>query len=99
MSGSQQTVIVPHSGSPGIAAGLLGCGLGILGIFTLGIGFVPLAALMQRDRLHSGRYGAEWRWHRGFDPWDNPRGRGVHRRTEPLASARGRGSSTLGEVC
>ncbi len=34
-----------HSGSPGILAGLLGCGLGILGIFTLGIVFVPLAAL------------------------------------------------------
>ena len=45
MSEHQQTVIVRHSGSPGIVAGLLGCGLGILGIFTLGIVFVPLAAL------------------------------------------------------
>jgi hypothetical protein len=45
VSGSQQTVIVRHSGSPGIVAGLLGCGLGILGIFTFGIVFVPLAAL------------------------------------------------------
>ena len=45
MSGSQPVVVVRHSGSPGMVAGLLGCGLGILGIFTLGIIFVPLAAL------------------------------------------------------
>lgn len=38
-------VIVRQSGSPGMVAGLLGCGLGLLAIFTLGIIFVPLAAL------------------------------------------------------
>ena len=45
MSDNQQTVLVRHSGSPGTMAGMLGCGLGILGIFTFGIIFVPLAAL------------------------------------------------------
>lgn len=45
MSSNQQTVVVRHSGSPGAVAGMLGCGLGILGIFTFGLVFVPLAAL------------------------------------------------------
>lgn len=57
MSGSQQTVIVRHSGSPGIVAGMLGCVLGILGIFTLGIIFVPLAALCSLMGLIRGAMG------------------------------------------
>jgi hypothetical protein len=38
-------VIVQSRGNPGLLAGLLGCALAILGIFTLGFVFVPLAAL------------------------------------------------------
>ena len=34
-----------RQGSAGLAAGVLGCVLGVLGIFTTGIVFVPLAAL------------------------------------------------------
>jgi hypothetical protein len=41
-----QTVIIRReSGNPGLLAGILGCVLGCLGIFSLGIVFVPLAAL------------------------------------------------------
>jgi hypothetical protein len=39
-----QTIIV-RSGNPGIIAGLLGCVLAVLGIFFIGIVFVPLAAI------------------------------------------------------
>jgi hypothetical protein len=45
MAGNEQTVIVRHQGSPGVLAGVLGCVFGILGILTLGIIFVPLAAV------------------------------------------------------
>jgi hypothetical protein len=45
MSGNQPVLVVRQNGNPGMVAGLLGCGLGILGIFTVGILFVPLAAL------------------------------------------------------
>ena len=39
------TVIVRGPANHGVLAGLLGCVFGVLGIFTLGIIFVPLAAL------------------------------------------------------
>jgi hypothetical protein len=42
---STNTVIVRHTGNQGVMAGLLGCVLGILGIFFWGIIFVPLAAI------------------------------------------------------
>lgn len=45
MSQPQQIVIVEHRGSPGVLAGAMGCVFGILGVFTLGVVFVPLAAL------------------------------------------------------
>jgi hypothetical protein len=38
-------VIVQNRGRPGLIAGLLGCVFGVLGIFSLGLVFVPLAAL------------------------------------------------------
>jgi hypothetical protein len=41
----QTTVVVKHAGRPGVVAGLLGCVFGVLGIFTLGLIFVPLAAI------------------------------------------------------
>ena len=40
-----KTVIVRHPGSAGLATGIFGCLLGLLGIFTIGIVFVPLAAV------------------------------------------------------
>jgi len=50
MSGTESsaggmTVIVQHRGGSGVVAGLLGCALGLLGIFAWGLIFVPLAAL------------------------------------------------------
>ena len=45
MSGNNQTVVVRHQGSPGVLAGVLACVFGVLGILTLGVVFVPLAAL------------------------------------------------------
>lgn len=38
-------VIVQHKGDAGLLAGIFGCVFGLLGIFTFGIIFVPLAAL------------------------------------------------------
>lgn len=38
-------IVIRNSGSPGLLAGLLGCVFGVLGIFTLGFIFVPLAAV------------------------------------------------------
>lgn len=38
-------VIVVHQGSPGALAGAIGCIFGLLGIFTLGFLFVPIAAV------------------------------------------------------
>ncbi len=43
--GTPSHVIVQSRGNPGLLAGLLGCVLAVLGIFTLGFVFVPLAAL------------------------------------------------------
>ena len=40
----QQTVII-HKGDSGVFAGGLSCVFGVLGVFTLGILFVPLAAI------------------------------------------------------
>lgn len=39
------TVIVQHRGQGGVLAGILGCVFGLLGIFSWGLIFVPLAAL------------------------------------------------------
>jgi len=41
----QPQVVVVRSGHPGLIAGLLGCVLGLFGIFSIGIIFVPLAAI------------------------------------------------------
>lgn len=38
-------IVIESKGHPGLLAGLLGCVLAILGIFTLGFLFVPLAAI------------------------------------------------------
>lgn len=38
-------VTVKYKGSAGLTAGIFGCVFGILGVFTIGIVFVPLAAL------------------------------------------------------
>ena len=47
MGGSDMAVhvIVQNRGRPGLLAGALGCVFGVLGIFSLGLVFVPLAAL------------------------------------------------------
>ncbi|MGH6875831.1 MAG: hypothetical protein ACREHV_00475 [Rhizomicrobium sp.] len=42
---SNTTVIVQHRGQGGVLAGILGCIFGVLGIFSFGLIFVPLAAL------------------------------------------------------
>jgi len=39
------TVVLKHTVNQGVFAGLLGCIFGILGIFTFGLVFVPLAAI------------------------------------------------------
>jgi hypothetical protein len=44
-STGQMTVVLKRAGHQGVLAGLLGCAFGILGIFTLGIIFVPLGIL------------------------------------------------------
>jgi hypothetical protein len=49
-----QIVVVMHRGSPGVLAGVMGCILGVLGVFTLGIVFVPLAALCSAIGLVRG---------------------------------------------
>ena len=41
----QTTIVVKHAGHPGLVAGVLGCIFAILGIFTSGLIFVPLAAV------------------------------------------------------
>ena len=43
--GSDTIIVRSSTGNQGVVAGLLGCLFGILGIFTVGIVFVPLAAL------------------------------------------------------
>ena len=49
---------VVHRGRPGVQAGLFGCIFGVLGIFTLGFVFVPLAALCSFVGLIRGLFGA-----------------------------------------
>jgi hypothetical protein len=53
----QTTIIVKHAGHPGLLAGLLGCVFAILGIFTFGIIFVPLAAICSLIGLLRGVMG------------------------------------------
>jgi hypothetical protein len=43
--GHNKTVVVVRTGNPGLIAGIFGCVLGLLGLFTIGIIFVPLAAI------------------------------------------------------
>jgi hypothetical protein len=45
VQGAPSHVVIQSRGHPGLLAGLLGCVLAVLGIFTLGFVFVPLAAL------------------------------------------------------
>jgi uncharacterized iron-regulated membrane protein len=45
VQGAPSRVVIQSRGHPGLLAGLFGCVLAILGIFTLGFVFVPLAAL------------------------------------------------------
>jgi hypothetical protein len=52
-----QTIVVKRRGSTGILAGMLGCGFGAFGIVTLGIVFVPLAALCSAIGLLRGLAG------------------------------------------
>ena len=44
MTWDTRTIVVQHRGSPGMLAGVLGCVFGLLGIFSVGVLFVPLAA-------------------------------------------------------
>jgi hypothetical protein len=48
---------VVHRGRAGVQAGLFGCIFGVLGIFTLGFVFVPLAALCSFVGLIRGVFG------------------------------------------
>jgi hypothetical protein len=44
-------------GNPGVLAGVLGCVFGILGIFTIGLIFVPIAAICSLVGLMNGAGG------------------------------------------
>ena len=57
MGDSTRIIVVERRGSPGVVAGLLGCVFGILGIFTLGFVFVPLAAVCSLIGLLRGLMG------------------------------------------
>ncbi|HVC56442.1 MAG TPA: hypothetical protein VND95_10825 [Stellaceae bacterium] len=57
MNYRQQIIIVKPAGNEGAVAGLLGCMFGILGIFTIGIIFVPLAAVCSLFGLLRGLLG------------------------------------------
>src|SRR6266446_2083691 len=50
-------VIVQNRGRPGLIAGLLACVFGVLGIFSFGLIFVPLAALCSLVGLLWGVFG------------------------------------------
>ena len=54
---SMHYVVVQHRGSLGVLAGILGCIFGILGIFTFGIVFVPLAIVCSIFGLLRGIFG------------------------------------------
>ncbi len=54
---SDQIVIVKRSNNSGLLAGLLGCIFAILGIFTLGILFVPIAVICSLIGILSGVIG------------------------------------------
>lgn len=56
-SARSNTVIIRYKGNQGIVAGLFGCVLGILGIFSWGIVFVPLAAICSLVGLIRGIIG------------------------------------------
>jgi hypothetical protein len=45
MARSKPTVVYVRAGNPGMVFSILSCVFGVLGIFTIGIIFVPLAAL------------------------------------------------------
>ena len=53
-----QTIIIRHESKPGFWAGLWGCLFGLLGIFTIGVFFVPLAALCAVVGLVRGLQGS-----------------------------------------
>jgi hypothetical protein len=57
MGNATQTIVVKHRGNPGILAGVLGCLFGVLGILTLGVVFVPLAAFCSPVGLLRGLAG------------------------------------------
>jgi hypothetical protein len=57
VQGRQTQIIVQYRGRAGLLAGLLGCLFGILGIFTFGWVFVPLAALCTLIGLLRGLVG------------------------------------------
>jgi hypothetical protein len=44
-NGANQIIIIQKGGTPGLVPGVIGCILAILGIFTFGFIFVPLAAI------------------------------------------------------
>ena len=45
MDSDTRTIIIQRRGNPGLLAGILGCVFGLFGIFTIGVLFVPLAAI------------------------------------------------------
>jgi len=57
MGSEAKTVVIRHRGSAGLVAGIFGCIFGILGIFTVGIIFVPLAAICSVVGLLRGIFG------------------------------------------
>jgi TPR repeat protein len=57
MGQATQTIVVKRRGSTGVLAGVLGCLFGAFGIVTLGIVFVPLAALCSAIGLLRGLAG------------------------------------------
>ncbi len=56
-SDQQTTIIVRHRGSAGLVSGVFGCIFGLLGIFTFGIVFVPLAAVCSVIGVIRGTFG------------------------------------------
>ena len=45
MTDAERKIVIVRDGNPGAIAGTFGCVFGILGVFTVGLLFVPLAAL------------------------------------------------------
>lgn len=56
-TGEVRTFQVARASNAGLIAGLLGCAFGVLGIFTVGVIFVPLAALCGVVGLLRGLFG------------------------------------------